>query len=168
MTQEKPYSSGTSVLLWLSCFLGFCGIHRFYLGRPISGTIYLLTFGLLGVGQFVDLFLMRGMVREENLKALPPPPHVYQLPPAPGPPRPAASAPVDTPVAGTEEMMRMTLVGAAKRSGGAISVSQGVMATGRSFKEVEKALDDMAISGYVDIDNDPRSGAVVYTFPQFA
>ena len=167
--EEKPYSSGTAFLLWLSCFLGFCGIHRFYLGRPISGTIYLLTFGLLGVGQFIDLFLMRGMVRE-NLKALPPMPPVYQLPPAPPPPRPATSftAPPSPQKADTDEMMRMVLLGAAKRHGGALSVSQGVMASGRSFKDVEKALDDMAISGYVDIDNDPKSGAVVYTFPQFA
>lgn len=165
MTQENtPYSSGTAFLLWLSCFFGFCGIHRFYLGKPVSGTIYLLTFGLLGVGQFIDLFLMRGMVRDENLRALPPPPNVFQLPPAPAPPRPAAAAPV----ANQDEMMRMTLLGAARRHGGMLSVSQGVMATGRSFKDVEQALDDMAISGFVDIDNDPRSGAVVYTFPEFA
>ena len=165
MNENKPYSSGTAFLLWLSCFLGFCGIHRFYLGRPISGTIYLLTFGLLGVGQFIDLFLMRGMVREENYKALPPAPQMYQLPPAPPPPRPAA---VHVPGGNPDEMMRMVLVGAARRSGGMLSVSQGVMATGRSFKDVEKALDEMAVSGYVDIDNDPQSGAVVYTFPQFA
>ena len=30
-------------LLWI---FGFLGAHRFYFGRPISGTVYLLTFGL--------------------------------------------------------------------------------------------------------------------------
>ena len=166
MTHEnQPYSSGTAFLLWLSCFLGFCGIHRFYLGKPISGTIYLLTFGLLGIGQFFDLFLMRGMVRRENLRALSPMQPMYMLPPAPLPLRPA---PAPTPKVDPEEQMRMTLLGAARRHGGMLSVSQGVMASGRSFKDVEQALDDMAISGFVDIDNDPKSGAVVYTFPEFA
>lgn len=33
-------------LLWI---LGFLGAHRFYFGRPVSGTIYLFTFGLLGI-----------------------------------------------------------------------------------------------------------------------
>ena len=40
-------------LLWI---FGFLGAHRFYFGRPISGTVYLFTFGLLGIGWIVDLF----------------------------------------------------------------------------------------------------------------
>lgn len=158
--ENKPYSSGTAFLLWLACLFGFCGIHRFYLGRPVTGVLYLLTFGFLGIGQFVDLFLMRGMVREQNFKALPPAPTVWQLPPAPPPP--------PAPKVDPREQMRMNLLGAARHHGGMLSVSQGVMATGKTFTEVETALDDMAISGFVDIDNDPKSGAVVYTFPEFA
>jgi hypothetical protein len=38
------------------------------------------------------------------------------------------------------------------------------MATGKAFKEVEHALDDMAKSGYVDITNEPDTGIVVYRF----
>lgn len=48
-------------VLW--CF-GFMGAHRFYYGRPISGTLYFFTFGLLGVGWIVDLFLIPKMYRE--------------------------------------------------------------------------------------------------------
>jgi TM2 domain-containing membrane protein YozV len=59
-------SSGTAFLLWIFCLVGLCGMHRFYLGRPVTGLLWLLTFGLLGVGQFVDLFLIPGMVDEEN------------------------------------------------------------------------------------------------------
>ena len=51
-------------LLWF--FLGVFGIHRFYLGRPISGVIWLLTGGLLGLGWFVDGLLTCFMVEEEN------------------------------------------------------------------------------------------------------
>jgi len=42
-------------LLWI---LGFLGAHRFYFGRPVSGTIYFFTLGLFLIGWVVDLFLM--------------------------------------------------------------------------------------------------------------
>ncbi len=42
-------------LLWI---FGFLGAHRFYFGCPISGTIYLFTLGLLGIGWLIDLFSM--------------------------------------------------------------------------------------------------------------
>ncbi len=55
--KEKP----TATLLAL--LLGGLGIHRFYLGRPLSGLLYLLfcwTFIplLLGWGEFVRLLFM--------------------------------------------------------------------------------------------------------------
>ena len=53
-------------ILWSLCFLGFAGIHRFYLGKPFSGIIWFLTWGLFGIGQFVDLLLIPGMVEEKN------------------------------------------------------------------------------------------------------
>ncbi|NJC88796.1 MAG: TM2 domain-containing protein [Desulfuromonas sp.] len=52
-------------LLWL---FGFLGAHRFYYGRPVSGTIWLCTLGLLGIGWLVDLFLIPGMDREADLR----------------------------------------------------------------------------------------------------
>ena len=45
-------------ILWI---FGFTGSHRFYYGRPISGTIYFFTLGLLGIGWFIDLFLIPSM-----------------------------------------------------------------------------------------------------------
>lgn len=50
-------------ILWL---LGFTGSHRFYYGKPISGTIWFFTLGLLFVGWLIDLFLIPGMDREAN------------------------------------------------------------------------------------------------------
>jgi TM2 domain-containing membrane protein YozV len=52
-------------LLWL---FGFLGAHRFYYGRPVSGTVWFCTLGLLGIGWLVDLFLIPGMDREADLR----------------------------------------------------------------------------------------------------
>jgi len=57
---------GVAYLLWLAAFLGFCGIHRMYCGKWITGILWLVTFGLLFLGQFVDLFLIPGMVDRAN------------------------------------------------------------------------------------------------------
>ncbi len=38
------------------------------------------------------------------------------------------------------------------------------MATGASFEQVENALNQMLKSGYVGIDNDPKTGVVIYDF----
>ncbi len=37
---------------------GFLGSHRFYYGKPISGTIYFFTFGLFFIGWIIDFFLI--------------------------------------------------------------------------------------------------------------
>ena len=52
-------------LLWI---FGFLGLHRFYYGKPISGTIYFFTLGLLGIGWLIDLFLIPSMDRKADIK----------------------------------------------------------------------------------------------------
>lgn len=52
-------------VLWI---FGFLGAHRFYFGKPISGTIYFLTLGLFGIGWLVDLFLMPSLERQAELR----------------------------------------------------------------------------------------------------
>lgn len=51
--------------LWI---FGFTGSHRFYYGRPISGTIWFFTLGLLGIGWLVDLFLIPSMDRQASFR----------------------------------------------------------------------------------------------------
>jgi TM2 domain-containing membrane protein YozV len=52
---NDTHSTFVGYLLWI---FGFMGAHRFYYGKPISGTIYFFTLGLLGVGWIIDLFLI--------------------------------------------------------------------------------------------------------------
>jgi TM2 domain-containing membrane protein YozV len=55
-------------ILWL---FGFTGSHRFYFGKPISGTVYFFTLGLLGIGWIIDLFLIPSMDRQASLRFRP-------------------------------------------------------------------------------------------------
>jgi len=50
-------------ILWI---FGFMGAHRFYYGKPISGTIYFFTLGLLFIGWFIDLFLIPSLDRQAD------------------------------------------------------------------------------------------------------
>jgi TM2 domain-containing membrane protein YozV len=59
------HSTFMGYLLWV---FGFTGAHRFYYGRPISGTIYFFTLGLLLIGWIVDLFLIPSMERTAALR----------------------------------------------------------------------------------------------------
>ena len=45
-------------------FMGVFGVHRFYLGRPWSGLIYLFTGGIMGIGVLLDVVLVPAMACE--------------------------------------------------------------------------------------------------------
>jgi TM2 domain-containing membrane protein YozV len=59
-------SVGVAYGLWALCIVGVAGIHRFYLGRYVTGVLWLLTWGFLGIGLLIDLFLISGMVQRKN------------------------------------------------------------------------------------------------------
>ena len=61
----RTHSVFMGYLLWI---FGFLGAHRFYYGRPISGTLYFFTLGLLLVGWIIDLFLIPSMERTAALR----------------------------------------------------------------------------------------------------
>lgn len=53
-------------LLWVGGLMGFCGLHRLYMGRIGSGLLWLFTGGLCFVGQIIDLVMMPRMVEDSN------------------------------------------------------------------------------------------------------
>jgi TM2 domain-containing membrane protein YozV len=59
----KTHRKSIGYLLWI---IGFTGAHRFYFGKPISGTIWFFTAGLLGIGWLIDLLLIPGMDRQAD------------------------------------------------------------------------------------------------------
>lgn len=61
----NTHSIPIGYLLWI---FGFTGSHRFYYGKPVTGTLWFLTLGLLGIGWLIDLFLIPGMDRQAELR----------------------------------------------------------------------------------------------------
>ena len=65
LNDKDTHSLPLGYLLWV---FGFVGAHRFYYGKPITGTLWFLTFGIFGIGWLVDFFLIPSMEREAELK----------------------------------------------------------------------------------------------------
>ena len=65
MTNNNTHLVSVGYILWV---FGFTGAHRFYFGKPISGTIYFFTLGLLGIGWVIDLFFIASMNREASIR----------------------------------------------------------------------------------------------------
>lgn len=43
------------IALWLSVVFGWAGLDSFYLGKPVRGTVKLLTVGLFGILWLIDI-----------------------------------------------------------------------------------------------------------------
>ena len=65
MYSNDTHRKSIGYILWI---FGFIGAHRFYYGKPISGTIYFFTLGLLGIGWLIDFFLIPSMDAEADLR----------------------------------------------------------------------------------------------------
>ncbi|WP_018414728.1 TM2 domain-containing protein [Teredinibacter turnerae] len=63
MEKNDSHSILMGYLAWI---FGFIGAHRFYYGKPVTGTIWFFTFGLFFIGWIIDLFLIPAMDREAD------------------------------------------------------------------------------------------------------
>lgn len=150
---------GTAYILWAAFFMGVGGLQRLYAGKIGTGLLYMFTWGLFGVGQFVDLFLIPGMIDDANNRL--------------------ALEGVDARMLGrggaqmiltgkrvprTTEEFQVALVQAAMKNGGKLTTPEAVSETGRGFKEVKKQLDDMVVNGFIELDSDD-DGETFYRFP---
>lgn len=53
---------------YILCIFGFTGSHRFYYGKPVTGTIWFFTLGLFLIGWIIDFFLIPSMDRQADLR----------------------------------------------------------------------------------------------------
>lgn len=64
-TPRETHSVTIGYILWI---VGFMGVHRFYYGKPISGTIYFFTLGIFFIGWIVDLFLIPSLAKQADIR----------------------------------------------------------------------------------------------------
>jgi len=59
----RRYDIALSYLFLLPSVVGVAGLHRFYLGKPLTGMLYLVTLGFVGIGTVYDALTMPRLVR---------------------------------------------------------------------------------------------------------
>lgn len=140
---------------------GFIGWHRYYLRRPVGLWLFLLAglvmaaivvpapLVLLGAGALLaaDFVEIPGWVRQHNKVVV------------------AVREGTKAEKKKVKDL-RTLLLNEAHAGDGRLTVTQGVMASGMDWELVETCLRDMVQAGYVDVDNEPNSGVIVYVFPE--
>ncbi len=58
MVGRNVSNKSWAITLFLCIFLGYLGVHRFYVGKIGTGILWMLTVGLFGIGYIVDLLLI--------------------------------------------------------------------------------------------------------------
>lgn len=180
-------NKGTAYLLSLLWLFGLGGIHRFYCGKPVSGVIYLFTWGLLGFGQLVDLLLIPAMVDEQNLKYLALRGGNQsntqtntqtvvvnlggqvsgQIPGQASNPSIVQIPPLQVPQEAiapvqSEQNDVVTLLKLAQSKGGNISLADAVIELGKPTPEVRSILQSFCADGLMEMANDESTGAIIY------
>ena len=60
----RPARVDYSVAWLLLVFLGIFGVHRFYMGKLVTGIVYLLTGGLFGIGYVYDICTLNEQIED--------------------------------------------------------------------------------------------------------
>jgi TM2 domain-containing membrane protein YozV len=147
----------TAYLLWLLGLCGFGGVHRMYLGKPVSGVFYFLTGGFFFIGQLVDLLLIPSMVEEKNLKykllqATSDPVQSVEVHPHAN----SSSAGIHRPPRLDVQILKLC------RDTGAATLSDCVIETGADPAQIKTTVHQLCLDGLLMVDNRERDGAVVY------
>ncbi len=154
---NSSLSLAMAYLLWAVGGFGTLGLHRFYLSKPGTGVLWLLTGGLLGIGALVDLFRMPTLVDEANILDR----HRAQLdlPPDPEPQRVAAPPP---------DSLERVILKLARADGGLVSPGEVATRGNWTLDEAKAYLETMVEKGHAEL-RATRSGspALVYVIPEF-
>ena len=149
LLRQERRSVGLTYLFWAMGLFGLNGIHRFYCRKPVSGGIWLMSLGLVGIGQMVDLFLIPGMVEEANRPLL-------QL----------GLAPADSVALPSLERQLLRLARASGRNGFSLNdaLIELELPAGAGSAAVRSEIERLLLEHLLDVGNDER-GRVVYREP---
>ncbi len=157
-------SLSLSYLLAAVGFAGVAGLHRFYLGKPITGLIWFLTGGLGGLGTIYDLLTMESQVQQANRYRLPVGHPQAMLPPQqqrayPGP----SAAPIDD-MRDPSVDLELRILKLARMHKGRLTTPLTASELGVPMADADKKLSDIAAAGHANVEV-TDDGAVVFDFP---
>ncbi|MFA7565828.1 MAG: TM2 domain-containing protein [Alkalispirochaeta sp.] len=162
----KRADIGLAYLFWLPSLTGFAGLHRFYLGKPLSGLIYLVTGGLFGIGTIYDAFTMSRLVREAQIKSrfdrmLDD--EIFSDSPSGtigsrnGTPRFNPARP---------QSLEHSILTLAEERHGIVTPARAALAAEVSAEKARDGLDRLVLQGFADM-RVSRDGLMLYIFPEF-
>ena len=146
------------ILLGFSIF-GLCGIHKFYLGKPGMGILYLLTFGFFGFGTIYDIVTMKRQVRDARIRR-----RLERLEDDGEfdvPRRRVVETPPKRP-----ETLEHAILRIARKNGGTASVGEVALEGDASTDTAKRHLDILMNKGVCEL-RVTRGGQLVYAFPDF-
>ena len=150
-------NKATAYALWFLGFFGANGVHRFYLDKRVTGALWFVTLGWFFFGQFIDLFLIPGMVDDYNLR--------QEALRARRDIQPAPTHRPREPLKGQPLMRR--LIQLAARRQGLLSVTAAIAEIDDAdFDDIEQAFHELERRGYAYCENDLVTGAIQYRFLQ--
>ena len=149
MLRQEQRSLGLTYLFWAMGLFGLNGVHRFYCRKPVSGGIWLMSLGIVGIGQMVDLFLIPSMVEEANRSLLQQPTGAFG---GLGPP--------------SLERQLLRLARSSGRDGFSLNdaLIELELPTGAGSAVVRGEIERLLAEHLIDVGNDER-GRVVYREP---
>lgn len=156
----KRADLGLAYLFWLPSLTGIAGLHRFYLGKPLTGFLYLITMGLFGIGTFYDALMMPKIVRRARLED-----HLDRLLDD----EPFYREPLQPPVgrgAQRPRTLEHAILALAEERHGIVTPARVALSAEVSAEKARDGLDKLVEQGFADV-RVSREGLMVYVFPEF-
>lgn len=159
-----------SYLLWLPSIFGFAGLHRIYMGKIGTGILYLLTYGLFGIGTIYDAITMPEQIAQVNHER-----RIRHLDEDGEPSvihhviytdRPYSDAPYETAQGSQSLSVEQRILRLAQRNGGSVTPAQLALDANISADTAKVHLESMVDRGYADL-RVRKTGVIAYVFPEF-
>ena len=172
----------TAYLLMLPTVFGIAGLHRFYQNKIPTGIIWLLTFGLCGLGTIYDAATLARQLRdrdEEETGQLHEIADYWAQISSPESDRylrenrilrrmgyPSGGTLAHESANQSNESLEHRVLRIAKQNGGFTTPAQLALDANIAADDAKAILDDLSVRGYADV-RIRRNGMVAYVFPDF-